>query len=456
MNRRPAASKYEDPDGPFLECVDLRSLSADLGRFDSAALVPELAALQLRPENVEKALRLEAGVAASLGAAPSRSGQDGVGLSSAHQVFLYDSALESLAAREDPLPGPVCQEILFEQQGRLVLPGQDPGGVHALELIVRTLFLHPSAGSLAGIDRAKDVLRAGLALSHRMCGDAGLSPSSEFLSGAGEELSIPPESVLHELLQAVVFDEAGLGALMSSGRFSEEGLGRLICDQGAIDLESFDPDDNELLWHPLLSVDGGVIIALPYALVPAMTRAAVSALEAEGSLPEFAKMFEHTVGMHLDQMLAPLGLTAVSYLGSPPAGSHLFLCAADTDKAVLIACLTDASEDVSAVGPWSIQDRVDELLKTAEAKARTLKRKQGVRDVTLLVTLQRLCRNGVASLTWAPSPKGFDRVAMMSLEELRVLADSIGGHPRRLHYFLQDLQTLRQDNFVRTWSTLDL
>lgn len=456
MNRPPAASKHEDLDGPFLECVDLRSLSIDLDRFDPAALVRELAALQLRPENAEKALRLEAAVAASLGAAPSRAGKDGVGLSSAHHVFLHDSALEYLAAREDPLPGPVCQEILFEQQGRLVLPGQDPGGVLALELIARTLLLHPSARSLAGIDRAKDVLRAGLALSHRMCGNAGLSPSSGFLSGAGEELSIPAESALHELSQAVVFDEAGLGALMLSGRFSEEGLGRLICDQGAIDLESFDPDDNELLRHPLLSVDGGVIIALPYALVPAMTRAAVSALETEGSLPEFAKMFESTVGMHLDQMLAPLGLKAASYLGSPPAGAHLFLCASDTDKAVLIACLTDASEDVSAVGPWSVQDRVDELLKTAEAKARTLKRKQGVRDVTLLVTLQRLCRNGVASLTWASSPKGFDRVAMMSLEELRVLADSIGGHPRRLHYFLRDLQTLRQDNVVRTWSTLDL
>lgn len=456
MNRPPTASKYEDPDVPFLECVDLRSLSIDLDRFDPAALVRELAALQLRPENVEKALRLEAAVAASLGAAPGRAGKDGVGLSSAHHVFLHDSTLEYLAAREDPLPGPACQEILFEQQGRLVLPGQDPGGVHALELIARTAFLHPSARSLAGIDRAKDVMRAGLALSHRMCGNAGLSPSSGFLSGAGEKLSIPAESALHERSQAVVFDAADLGDLMLTGRFTEEGLGRLTCDPGAIDLESFDPDDNELLWHPLLSVDGGVIIASPYALVPAMTRAAVSALEAEGSLPEFAKMFAHTVGMHLDQMLAPLGLKAVSYLGSPPAGAHLFLCASDTDKAVLIACLTDASEDASVVGPWSVQDRVDELLKTAKAKARTLKRKQGVRDVTLLVTLQRLCRNGVASLTWASSPKGFDRVAMMSLEELRVLADSIGGRPRRLHYFLQDLQTLRQDNFVRAWSILDL
>ncbi|PKQ29663.1 MAG: hypothetical protein CVT60_04190 [Actinobacteria bacterium HGW-Actinobacteria-10] len=431
-------------------------MSIDLDRFDSTAFVSGLAALQLRPESVEKTLRLEAAVAASLGAAPSRAGKDRVGLSSAHHVFLHDFTLEYLAAREDPLPGPVCQEILFEQQGRLVLPGQDPGGVLALELIVRTLFLHPSADSLAGIDRAKDVLRAGLALSHRMCGNAGLSPSSGFLSGAGEELCIPAESALHELSQAVVLDAAGLDALMLSGRFSEEGLGRLICEPGAIDLESFDPDDNELLRHPLLSVDGGVIIASPYALVPAMTHAAVSALEAQGSLPEFAKMFEHTVGMHLDQMLAPLGLKAASYLGSPPAGAHLFLCASDTDKAVLIACLTDARDDVSAVGSWSVQDRVDELLKIAEAKARTLKRKQGVRDVTLLVTLQRLCRNGVASLAWTPSPKGFDRVAMMSLEELRVLADSIGGRPRRLHYFLQDLQTLRQDNFVRTWSTLDL
>jgi len=240
MNRPPTAPKYEDPDGPFLQRVDLRSLSADLDGFDPAALVRELAALQLCPENAEKALRLEAAVAASIGAAPRRAMQDGAGSSNAHHVFLRDSALKYLAAREDPLPGPVCREILFEQQGRLVLPGQDPGGVHTLELIARTLFLHPSAGSLAGIDRAKDVLRAGLALSHRMCGDAGLSPSSGFLSGAGEELSIPPESVLHELSQAVVFDAADLGALMSNCRFSEEGLGRLICDQGAVDLESFD------------------------------------------------------------------------------------------------------------------------------------------------------------------------------------------------------------------------
>ena len=243
---------------------------------------------------------------------------------------------------------------------------------------------------------------------------------------------------------------------MASGRFSKDALGRLVCDPGAIDAESFDPDDNELLWHPLLRVGEEMLIAWPYALVPAMNRAVVSVLEEAGSLKEFARMFEHTVGLHLDRLLPPLDLIPAFYLGSPPAGAHLLVCASDTDKAVLIACLTDTGEDVSATGSWSVRDRVEELLAIAEAKARTLKRKQGVGDVTLLVTVQRLCRDGIVSLSWTPSPEGFDRAAILSLEELSVLADSIAEHPRRLHYFLQDLQTLREDNLVRTWSILDL
>ena len=94
----------------------------------------------MAPENCERTLRLEAATAAAQRATGDAVQGQGDLARAIVDAIEHDDAMRRLSLSEDPLPGPICSEILFFGHGHLVLPGQDPEGVFTLEIGGRRLF----------------------------------------------------------------------------------------------------------------------------------------------------------------------------------------------------------------------------------------------------------------------------------------------------------------------------
>jgi hypothetical protein len=130
--RCPVLRDREDTHGPL---VDLRR---KLGPFDPVDFLATAGALELLPENAERALRLQAfaDVAASL---QTRQGFNTISVLRLRQL-LSGPELQGLAHGEDPFPNAFVEEVSFFGGSYAVFPGTASGVGYTFRILSRTLL----------------------------------------------------------------------------------------------------------------------------------------------------------------------------------------------------------------------------------------------------------------------------------------------------------------------------
>lgn len=427
-------------------------LRSALGRCERNDALAKIAGLQLLPANSEHVSRLEAAAYAVAG-----GGEDchtRISPSRLRRVLNQHDSLLRLASHEDPLPGPFCRPVLFIGHDHLVLPGYDPNAVFTLDLLARTLFLHPDRTSVKGIERARRRIATGLSLSHRVCSKAGLTRSTRFEEGAGGEIAVPPSAALATLSAAATLTDGELEYLEWRRKVDGDGLDSLTVAPSDLSIADYVPDNHLLARRPVVRIEGGLVVACPTALAGATVASVVAALEEDGGLADLLRLLRDTVRMQTQRVAKDIGLKVVDLVETAHEDIDIWLTASDMDKAILLVVITDGRQNRQV--EWDLQERICLAAETAGSAAANLRETNSqLHDVSALFVIQNLGDEAVAGL--AEPVSGLDRCEGVSLEELSVLADVLGDKPNRLHYFLEDLDVLRKrTEQVMAFSLLDI
>jgi hypothetical protein len=433
--------------------LSTRPLGRALARVGHPDLVAALAALQLLPENAEKSTRLKFAALAAISDAHETADRfASVGGSSLSDVVLGHKDLRTLAPCDDPLAGEFCSEVQFLGHGHLVLAGDTPGSLHLIRLLTRALFLHPHAERLPGIARARDIMRAGLTLSHEVCRRSGLRRNQPHEESATDPIFVPDESSWETLTKAVMFDDWRLKELGWLRGVTPAALAALTMDSDdaprRVRIQEMPLDR-----RPLLRDGDTLVVVSPSSLCMACTTAAMAAIDEDGGGADLHKLLDDTSGLFIEESAKRLGLQRVAAMGGVSAGTHITLYSTDEgDDAVIVVYMADAPDDLKPV--WNLDAQLERAGETLTKGLDQLTPAADIHGVALVVVAQETSRPGQLNSIDLEHPR--IRVAQFfTAEEWGVFADTMQGDWGRAAYFLEDLADLRRRSRLLAWSILD-
>jgi hypothetical protein len=416
-------------------------------------LVAAIAALQLLPENAEKSTQLEfAALAAISNAHRATCRFSAVGGGAVRDVLLSHKDLRRLAPYDDALLGEFCSEVQFLGHGHLVLAGDTPDALHLMRLLTRALFLHPHAERLPGIAQARDILRAGLALSHEVCRRSGLHRSQPHEESATDPIFVPDEGSWVALTEAVKFDEQRLKELEWLRRVTPAALAPLTMDCGDVPAR-LRVQEMPLDRRPLVRVAEGLVVASPSSLCTACTTAVMAAIDEEGGGAELRKLLEQTSGLFIEESAKRVGLRRVADMGGLSAGTHITLYSTDEgDDAAIMVYMADMQDDSAPV--WDLDAQLEQAGETLMKGLDLLTSAADTRGVALVIVAQEIGRPAQLNAIDLEHPR--IRVAQFfTAEEWGIFADTMHGDWSRAAYFMEDLADLRRRSRLMAWSILD-
>ncbi len=433
--------------------LSTRSVGRALARTGHPDLVAAIAALQLLPENAEKSTRLKfAALAAIPNAHSAAPWFSAVGGDALRDIFLSHADLCSLAPYDDPLLGEFCSEVQFLGHGHLVLAGDTPDALHLMRFLTRALFLHPHAEQLPGIAGARDILRAGSALSHEVCRRSGLHRSQTHEESATDPIFVPDDDSWAALTEAVTFDDRRLKELEWLRRVTPAALAALTMDPGDAPRRAR-VQETLLDRRPLVRVGEALVVASPASLCTACTTAAMNAIDEDGGGADLRKLLEATSGLFIEESAKRLGLRRVAAMGGVSAGTHITLYGTDEgDVAAIVLTLADMQADLKPV--WDLDAELERAGETLMTGLEQLTSAADSHGVALVVVAQETSRPGQLNSIDLEHPR--IRVAQFfTAEEWGVFADTMQGDWSRAAYFLEDLAELRRRSRLLAWSILD-
>lgn len=430
-----------------------RPLARALARAGHPGVVAALAALQLLPENAEKSTRLKFAALAAISNAHDAAGRfAAAGGSSLGDVILGHKDLRTLAPYDDPLAGEFCSEVQFLGHGHLVLAGDTPDSLHLIRLLTRALFLHPHAERLPGIARARDIMRAGLTLSHEVCRRSGLRRNQPHEESATDPIFVPDENSWETLTNAVTFDDRRLKELEWLRGVTPAALAALTMD--SVDApRRVRIQDMPLDRRPLLRDADALVVVSPSSLCMACTTVAMAAIDEDGGGADLRKLLDDTSGLFIEESAKRLGLRRVAAMGGVSAGTHITLYSTEEgDDAVIVVYMADAQDDSKPV--WDLDAQLERAGETLMKGLDQLTPAADIHGVALIVVAQETSRPGQLNSIDLEHPR--IRVAQFfTTEEWGVFADTMQGDWSRAAYFLEDLADLRRRSRLLAWSILD-
>lgn len=256
--------------------MDQRSLSSlrkALKRFSPESAIAAAAALQLLPENLDHAVRLEI---LALVAATTKSRATKALSSAALSELVRDNYLSQLTGQARP--GPLVETVTFHGGGYRTLCGPQLDSVFNLRLFLEVFTREHLVPDYSRY--AVGLLTAALSVADLVAGRAGFSATVDALDGS-EHVTVPSEDELRHLFRATEFSVQQIERYLSDRNIGLRTLGPLIVGignvPGVIDVES-----NPLCTTPLIQVKGHVVVAVPSALHTAAMHHALVAADRRG------------------------------------------------------------------------------------------------------------------------------------------------------------------------------
>jgi hypothetical protein len=352
------------------------ALASELRPFDAIDLAQRCAALQLCPENAQLLFRLEH---LSFVVAASPSTRDARRMSPRRLQRMVESGL-GIAHLEDPIGKPFTRSLAFTGGNYIVLPGLTEGLQPGVDLLLSAAMLSPRLDANRHFRAAiAHPCQAILRLSDAMCTKAGLKRGTT--PSQGHRLIVPSGDRQQRLMEAVLWTHADLVRLFAGTNLRPEHLTCFQLNPGVALPAEIQPGYGPLLTQPLLTIDGGLLIALPHALLTALSRFVLSQAASYGVLePLTLALHERAVAA----CAASLDRMGHVQLRRPPAIRSELPCVTeefryiDRDKLLHVIVATDdlrAYSDTEAFGKagYPSGSDVDARFRAglAEARART-------------------------------------------------------------------------------------
>lgn len=352
----------------------LEAFANKLSSYDSIDLLATNGALQLMPENADRAIRLEAfaHAAASL---PERRGKPPIGRKQLYR-FCNTKPLGNgfIPKSEDPCPNLFTQAFPFHGGSFLVFPGIAGEATFILRHLMYAIFgqSDPFPDVVYG-NRAQALLSGMLAVSTEIARRAGLDRGIAPVSMGNGKVVLPDQQRLETLKHAVVFSEEEFAALLDQVGVEATALDGLIQPVGQVSLTNYQVKHGSLLTHPLIRTKTQIIVALPGSVVAATNHTLIQMAVELSVWDELAKRYAQAAWNTLLEALSYLDIKPERLpLPSLPAlpCSQDVLLRFDTDKLLYVTLLTDPFTDFESYevfGTWPVETLSTALIERLQA-----------------------------------------------------------------------------------------
>ena len=434
----------------------LAKLRAQLEPFNPLDLLATSGALELVPENAERALRLQAfaQVVASL---PIRRALPAISTSRLRRI-LNGPELSGLAHGEDPFPNAFVEDVPFYEGSYSVFPGTTAGSTYTFRMLSRAVFQHDRlqrAGRLA-----YPLVLGTLRLSREMCTRAELQRGADPLSRPSEGIIVPASERFRDLKSAVTFTREDMGRFFGEGLINGRPWERLTTLCGSVPYSEYSFEDSPLMLRPIVQAGNTFIVPCPETLLTVLNHHLVS-LAIEGAdrqavVEAYCEVASDSVASNMRFM----DMTRVRYAfpedeAIPQTREMLYRF--DSDKIAYILILPDTLEDFQpALGSGGLH-RTPDLEEKLRRRVRLVENNlystlSEVNEMLCLLVIAGVGRAHVCGLgdmtvdaifQWFPA------------HELETLTHLEGGNCLALWRFSRESDRIRRTTLVQAWSPLD-
>jgi len=379
----------------------LLELVERLSPYDPADLLADVAALQLLPENADRAIRLEAfaHAAASL---DKESSKPSISLHRLKQITNAEPLGQgAVASHEDPCDNAFTEAFTFHGGMFIVFPGHVDDSTFILRHLSTALFLYPEPFSNSDfVSKAYALLAAVLVLSNETALRAGLGRGvMPIFRGRTGDVMIPDSRRLTRLKQAISFSRAELDHLLTERHLPTTALDQLTVSLGKVSITDYQIDRGDLQTHPIVLAGDQLIVAIPGMLLVAARHELIRLAFEHHVEGELAKRYHAIVWNTVAESLGYLGNKALQLSRPDPPGIPCCQGAffnMDTDKLIYAILVTDSLERYnlnSAFGKWPFQQVKSELIEHIQAvEEAAFNMPSPPNDVLFLILIQQIGR----------------------------------------------------------------
>lgn len=429
------------------------ALAEELRPFDPIDLLQRCAALQLCPENAQLLFRLEyfSCVAATIA---QRHGASRMSEGRLRRTLDGGMGISHL---EDSFCGPFASSLTFTGGNYTVLPGLTEGLRPSVDLLLSAALLSPE---LDAAHRFRNAIahpcQALLRLGDATCERAGLARRAG--PGQSHRLFVPRGERLQRLRGVAQWSDLDLRRLFDATNLRAEHLAPFQLASGVPLPEDFQPGYGPLLTQPLVRGHAGLVVALPHALLTAVSQFVLSNAAKFGVLESLSQAFHRRAIAATDGALALMGnkrlggeLTVPSTRECATEAFHFL----DTDKLLHVVVVTDDLRGYVETEPFGSANyptgpELDSRFRAGLERASSLT--PPPREILGLVVLCGIGRHAMLGLNG-----GDDRqqVLLSQLSEIVALSYLEPRSPLYLWSFSRARERLGANCEVVAWSLAD-
>lgn len=429
--------------------VFLSDLAQGLTVFDARDLLATAAALQLIPENADRAIRLEAfaHVVASMRDGP---GRPTISSSRLRQMLNGKPLGQGLLAQmEDPFENPFTEAFTFIGGGYVVFPWIVSEATFIVRHLARVLIhSSPPFPDANFRTHAGALLSAVLLISDAIARRAGLDRGVAPVSLPGGLAVVPAAPDLNRLKRCAVFDQQELAELLQRQGLPLPIIESLTLSLGDVSVASYEADRGALVRRPIVRSGTDFIVALPGLLLTAAWNEIIRLAMERNIVTELAQRYSDAVWATVVRSLDYLGNHAVPVsLPDLPAVDCLRegLFAIDHDKLAYVLLLTDRFHDYSAdepFGSWTPGDLSEQVARRWDAVEDHIFGQQRAPNEILLITLLQGTGRGQAFSVRRPPARPPSLRLSMTAGDLETIALLEAGDPLALWKYARASQRL--------------
>jgi hypothetical protein len=436
----------------------LEKIVQSLQPYDPIDLVTSVAALQLLPQNAERALRLEA-LANAVSTLPRGQGKPAIPITRLRR-FCNGQHLADVSSQEDPGEQAFTEAFTFIGGSYVVFPGIVDDATFTLRHLAQAIVQYDELLSSAFYNTVVRTLGAGLTLSDFVATRAGLSrgipPSSTDL-----KVCVPQSSELDRLKRAARVEYADLEQALKARGFDFHALEPLMIKLGEASLDECTPTTGPLDARPLVQVNDSVVLAVPGLMLAALRHRLICLAQEHGVLDILAERYRHTVWQTVTRSLDFLQHEP-GQVPLPPIPSEMPMVdgvfSLDTDKALYVSLTADdfrEYDEDQVFGTWEspeLPGQIENRQRTVEEYL--VQSSSGLNEIVVLHLVAGVGRSYVLGFGPPPTPLESPRLSM-SASDLEVIALLEGGNSLMLRKYAIASTRLRDRTRVFAWSELD-
>lgn len=435
----------------------LAKLRAQLEPFDPVDLLATAGALELVPENAERALRLQA-LAQAVAGLQVRRALPSISASRLRHI-LGGPELSGLAHGEDPFPNAFVEEVPFYQGSYSVFPGTTSGSAYTFKLLSRTVFQHDRIPRAVG-RRAYPLVLGTLRLSREICRRASLQRGADPLSRPSEEILVPGSERFRSLKSAVTFTREDMERFFGEGGIDGRPWERLTALCGSIPYSEYSFEDSPLMLRPIIQAGNTFVVPCPETLLTVLNHHLVSlAIEGAGR-QAVVEAYCEVASAFIASNMRFMDMTRVRYVFPEDEAiqqTREMLYRFDSDKVAYILIVPDTLEDfqpeLGSGGPHRTPDLEEKLrCRVRLVENHLYSNLAGVNEMLCLLVLAGVGRPhacGLGDMTVDATFQWFPA------HELETFAHLEGGNCVALWRFSRESDRVRRTTFVQAWSPLD-